>query len=82
MYSDHYTQMEYYLRAMCNGFVNRTSEMSPEEVENIITQGLDGISGVGGYDSAIGDYIFEDLMSMCYDNPEEIPVPPNMVGGS
>lgn len=82
MYSDHYTQMEYYLRAMCNGFVNRTSEMSPEQVENIITQGLDGISGVGGYDSAIGDYIFEDLMSMCYDNPEEIPVPPNMVGGS
>ena len=56
--------------------------MSPEEVENIITQGLDGISGTGGYDSAIGDYIFEDLMSMCYDNPEEIPIPPNMVGGS
>ena len=80
MYSDHYRQMEFYLRAMCTGFVNRASEMSPEEVQSVITQNLDGISTVGGYDSAIGDYIFEDLMAMSYDNPEVIPIPPNMVG--
>lgn len=80
MYSDHYRQMEFYLRAMCTGFLNRHSSMTPEEVKSVITQGMDGINTVGGYDTAIGDYIFEDLMAISYDNPEVIPVPPNMVG--
>jgi hypothetical protein len=78
MYSDHYRQMEFYLRGMSNGFINRKTEMSPEEIQRIVSQGLDGISTIGGYDSAIGDYIFEDLMRNCYDTPETIPVPPNM----
>jgi len=81
MYSDHYRQMEFYLRAMCNGFVNRSTEMTPKEIQDIIARGLDGLSMTGGYDSAIGDYIFEDLMANSYDNPETIPLPSNMVGG-
>jgi hypothetical protein len=80
MYSDHYRQMELYLRAMCNGFLNRKSEMSPSEVQSVISQGQSGIDLLGGYDSAIGDYIFEDLMAISYDNPEVIPLPPNMGG--
>ena len=80
MYSDHYRQMEFYLRAMCNGFINRASTMTPEEVQSVISQGLDGVNMVGGYDSAMGDYIFEDLMALSYDNPEVIPISPNMVG--
>lgn len=80
MYSDHYRQMEFYLRAMCTGFINRKSEMTPDEVKSVISQGLTGLNMVGGYDSAIGDYIFEDLMAISYDNPEVIPLPPNMVG--
>lgn len=80
MYSDHYRQMEFYLRAMCNGFINRASTMTPEEVQSVISEGLSGINMVGGYDSAIGDYIFEDLMALSYDNPEVIPISPNMVG--
>ena len=82
MYSDHYIQMEYYLRAMCNGFVNKGSEMSPGQVEAIIRAGLSGINIPGGYDSAIGDYLFEDLMRDSYDNSgdQSVPISPNMVG--
>jgi len=82
MYSDHYIQMEYYLRAMCNGFINRGSEMHPGQVQAIIQAGLDGISSAGGYDSAIGDYLFEDLMRNSYDNgsDQSVPISPNMVG--
>ena len=82
MYSDHYIQMEYYLRAMCNGFINRGSEMPPGQVQAIIQAGLDGINTPGGYDSAIGDYLFEDLMRNSYDNgsDQSVPISPNMVG--
>ena len=78
MYSDHYRQMEYYLRAMSNGFINKASEMTPEEVRDIITSQNTGIDYIRGYDSAVGDYIFEDLMASSYDNPITIPIPPNM----
>lgn len=67
MYSDHYMQMEYYLRAMCNGFVNKSSELSPSEIQGIISSGLTSINTPGGYDSAVGDYLFEDLMRKSYD---------------
>lgn len=80
MYSDHYRQMEYYLRAMSNGFINKNSEMTPEEVQSAILNQNTGIDYVGGYDTALGDYIFEDLMATTYDNPKVIPVPPNMAG--
>jgi len=80
MYSDHYRQMEYYLRAMSNGFINKNSEMAAEEVQSIIDSSQTGIDQPGGYDSAIGDYIFEDLMASSYDNPITIPIPPNMAG--
>ena len=82
MYSDHYIQMEYYLRAMCNGFINKGSEMNPGQVEAIIRAGLTGINMPGGYDSAIGDYLFEDLMRDSYDNSgdQSLPISPNMVG--
>ena len=80
MYSDHYRQMEFYLRAMCTGFINKSSTMTPEEVQSVISQGLSATNIVGGYDSAVGDYIFEDLMALSYDNPEVIPIYPNMVG--
>ena len=82
MYSDHYIQMEYYLRAMCNGFINKGSELSPNEVLDIISQGLTGKSVPGGYDSAVGDYLFEDLMRDSYDNVSDksVPISPNMVG--
>jgi hypothetical protein len=82
MYSDHYIQMEYYLRAMCNGFVNKGSEMDPAQVQAIIQAGLSGITTPGGYDSAIGDYLFEDLMRNSYDNgsDQSVPISPNMVG--
>jgi hypothetical protein len=80
MYSDHYRQMEYYLRAMSNGFINKASEMTPEQVRTIITDQTTGMDYTGGYDSAVGDYIFEDLMSTSYDNPITIPIPPNMAG--
>ena len=80
MYSDHYRQMEYYLRAMSNGFINKSSEMTPEQVRTIITDETTGMDYTGGYDSAVGDYIFEDLMASSYDNPITIPIPPNMAG--
>jgi hypothetical protein len=82
MYSDHYIQMEYYLRAMCNGFINKGSEMDPAQVQAIIQAGLSGITTPGGYDSAIGDYLFEDLMRNSYDNgsDQSVPISPNMVG--
>ena len=80
MYSDHYRQMEYYLRAMSNGFINKSSEMTAEEVRDIITNQNTGMDYTRGYDSAVGDYIFEDLMSTSYDNPITIPIPPNMAG--
>ena len=67
MYSDHYIQMEYYLRSMCNGFINRDSEMTPDQIKQIISDGNTGIDLVGGYDSAVGDYLFEDLMQKSYD---------------
>lgn len=67
MYSDHYNQMEYYLRAMCNGFLNPDSEMSTAEIERIINEGLTGVDLTQGYDSAVGDYLFEDLMRKSYD---------------
>jgi hypothetical protein len=72
--------MEYYLRAMSNGFINKSSEMTPEQVRTIITDETTGMDYTGGYDSAVGDYIFEDLMSTSYDNPITIPIPPNMAG--
>ena len=79
MYSDHYSQMEYYLRAMCNGFVNDTSELSPEEIQQIISTNETGIDYVGGYDSAVGDYLFEDLMRKSYDisTSNYIPISPS-----
>jgi hypothetical protein len=82
MYSDHYIQMEYYLRAMCNGFINKGSEMDPAQVQAIIQAGLTGMNIPGGYDSAIGDYLFEDLMRDSYDNSgdQSDPISPNMVG--
>lgn len=67
MYSDHYTQMEYYLRAMCNGFLDPDSELSLSELERIIKLGFTGIDLTGGYDSAYGDYLFENLMSKSFD---------------
>lgn len=67
MYSDHYTQMEYYLRAMCNGFLDPDSQMSLSEISRIINSGLTGIDLTMGYDSAFGDYLFENLMSKSYD---------------
>lgn len=67
MYSDHYTQMEYYLRGMCNGFLNPDSELSGSDIDQIIKGGLTGVDTLNGYDSAIGDYLFEDLMSKSYD---------------
>jgi len=82
MYSDHYIQMEYYLRAMCNGFINKGSELSVDEVLRIISEGSAGKDVPGGYDSAIGDYLFEDLMRDSYDNVSDksVPISPNMVG--
>lgn len=82
MYSDHYIQMEYYLRAMCNGFINKGSELSANEVVKIISEGLAGKDTPGGYDSAVGDYLFEDLMRDSYDNVSDksVPISPNMVG--
>jgi hypothetical protein len=79
MYSDHYTQMEYYLRAMCNGFVNNSTELSPEDVQRIVSENETGIDYVGGYDSAVGDYLFEDLMRKSYDisTSNYIPIPPS-----
>ncbi len=67
MYSDHYTQMEYYLRGMCNGFLNSDSELWWSDIDQIIKGGLTGVDTLNGYDSAIGDYLFEDLMSKSYD---------------
>lgn len=82
MYSDHYIQMEYYLRAMCNGFINKGSEMEPGQVQAIISAGLSAMDIAGGYDSAIGDYLFEDLMRDSYDNSSDqsVPISSNMVG--
>jgi hypothetical protein len=79
MYSDHYTQMEYYLRAMCNGFVNNSTEIAPQEIQKIISENETGIDYVGGYDSAVGDYLFEDLMRKSYDisTSNYIPIPPS-----
>jgi hypothetical protein len=67
MYSDHYTQMEYYLRSMCNGFIDPNSELPLSEIERIIKLGFTGIDLTGGYDSAFGDYLFENLMSQSFD---------------
>lgn len=80
MYSDHYTQMEYYLRAMCNGFINTDTEMAPNEIQQIISERNTGIDLIGGYDSAIGDYLFEDLMRKSYDisTNDYAPMPTNM----
>jgi hypothetical protein len=71
--------MEYYLRAMCNGFVNNSTELSPEEVQRIVSENETGIDYVGGYDSAVGDYLFEDLMRKSYDisTSNYIPIPPS-----
>ena len=84
MYSDLYRQMEYYLRAMCNGFINRNSELSIGEIKKIIDANDLGTKSVGGYDSVIGDYLFEDLMANSYDNSGEgkIAIQPNMTSGS
>ena len=65
---------------MSNGFINKASEMTPEQVQTIITNQTTGMDYTGGYDSAVGDYIFEDLMASSYDNPITIPIPPNMAG--
>jgi len=83
MYSDHYRQMEYYLRAMCNGFVNTQSELSATEIQTAIDTGDLGTQSVGGFDSAVGDYLFEDLMSNSYDNSQKnrSAVRPNMSSG-
>jgi hypothetical protein len=67
MYSDHYIQMEYYLRAMCNGFLNRSTEMSPSELQYIINNGMTALNTPNGIDSTTADYLFEDLMKKCYD---------------
>jgi hypothetical protein len=81
MYSDHYKQIEYYLRAMSNGFVNRGSEMPLSDVETIINENLTSISVKGGYDSAVGDYLFEDLMRRSYDisSSSYRPIAPNSI---
>ncbi len=86
MYSDHYRQMEYYLRAMCNGFVNEKSELTLNEVEQVIggSEGYkSGEAEYGGYDSVIGDYLFEHLMANPYDNSntDKTPVSSNMASG-
>ena len=70
MYSDHYRQMEYYLRAMCNGFINPNSTLTSE-----ISKNDTGIENVGGYDSEVGDYLFEHLMMDSYDNSGESRMP-------
>ena len=67
MYSDHYTQMEYYLRSMSNGFLDPDSELSLSELERIIKLGMTGLDLTGGYDSAYGDYLFENLMKKSFD---------------
>jgi hypothetical protein len=56
--------------------------MDPGQVQAIIQAGLSGITTPGGYDSAIGDYLFEDLMRNSYDNgsDQSVPIVPNMVG--
>ena len=84
MYSDHYRQMEYYLRAMCNGFINTNSELSSEEIKKVIDNQDLGTLDVGGYDSAVGDYLFEDLMIDSYDNSGQnrVAVKPNMSSGA
>ena len=71
MYSDHYKQMEFYLRAMANGFIDNDTEMSVSEIEEMISQGLTGIDTPGGYDSAVGDYLFENLMKKSYNSSTE-----------
>ena len=56
--------------------------MEPGQVQSIIQAGLSGITIPGGYDSAVGDYLFEDLMRNSYDNGSDqaSPISPNMVG--
>ncbi len=84
MYSDHYRQMEYYLRAMCNGFVNSGSELSQQEAKYLFeTNQRIGSISVGGYDSAVGDYLFEHLMANSYDNSggNKSAISPNMTSG-
>ena len=82
MYSDHYRQIEYYIRGMCNGFVNKATEMTAEEIQTTIKNGDTGLNYEGGYDSAVGDYLFEDLMKNSYDNSSQnsVGVTPNVVG--
>jgi len=81
MYSDHYKQIEYYLRAMSNGFVNRSSEMSLSSLESVINNNQTSLSVKGGYDSAVGDYLFEDLMRKSYDisSSSYRPIAPNSI---
>jgi hypothetical protein len=67
---------------MCNGFVNKGTEMSAEEVISAINNNDTGLNYEGGLDSAVGDYLFEDLMRNSYDNSSRnsVGVPPNIVG--
>jgi hypothetical protein len=67
---------------MCNGFVNKGTEMSAEEVISAINNNDTGLNYEGGLDSAVGDYLFEDLMRNSYDNSSQnsVGVPPNVVG--
>jgi len=53
--------------------------LSPEEVQRIVSENETGIDYVGGYDSAVGDYLFEDLMRKSYDisTSNYIPIPPS-----
>jgi hypothetical protein len=56
--------------------------MSAEEVISAIQNGETGLNYEGGLDSAVGDYLFEDLMRNSYDNSSQnsVGVTPNVVG--
>ena len=83
MYSDHYRQMEYYLRAMCNGFIDPNSQFSLEESKRILSGSDVGTVSVGGYDSGVGDYLFENLMNGFPQgsNGNQVTIPSNMTPG-
>ena len=83
MYSDHYRQMEYYLRAMCNGFIDPNSQFSLEESKSILSGSDVGTVSVGGYDSGVGDYLFENLMNGFPQgsNGNQVTIPSNMTPG-
>ena len=55
--------------------------MPLSDVETIINEDLTSLSVKGGYDSAVGDYLFEDLMRRSYDisSSSYRPIAPNSI---